>query len=174
MREAQQTVRGAGIPSLIERDELITLLPHKGKMFLLSRLTDYDLEKRSIAAEYDITEDCIFYDPDLGGIPSWVGFELMAQSISALSGLADRELGEGPKPGFILSVSALELAVPILKAGTTVRIRIAEKVKIDAVFTFDCAVFQGEEPAAQAKVTVMDVRDLSLFDKEELSLFDKE
>jgi predicted hotdog family 3-hydroxylacyl-ACP dehydratase len=150
----------------IERDELSTLLPHKGKMFLLSRLTEYDIENRALSAEYDITGDCIFYDPRLGGIPGWVSFELMAQCISVLSGIAGRERGEPPKLGFILSISSMNIQVPSLKTGATATIRIREDVRVDAVFTFDCAVFFEGRPAATAKLTVMDVEDISLFDKE--------
>jgi predicted hotdog family 3-hydroxylacyl-ACP dehydratase len=153
-------------PSRIDRDELSTLIPHKGKMFLLSRITDYDLKKRTLTAEYDITGDCLFYDSELDGVPAWAGFEFMAQCISALSGLAGREQGKPPKPGFILSLSALEVTAPVLKAGTTVTINVAEDMRMDTVFTFRCAVFHEGGPAVSAKLTVMDVDDISLFEKE--------
>jgi predicted hotdog family 3-hydroxylacyl-ACP dehydratase len=153
------------LPLRIDRDELSTLLPHKGKMFLLSRITDYDIKKRTLTAEYDVSEDCIFYDSGLGGIPAWASFEFMAQCVSALSGLAGREHGEPPKPGFILSISALEVMVPVLKAGATVIINIVEDMRMDMVFTFDCTAFIGEEPAASVKLTVMDVEDISFFEK---------
>jgi predicted hotdog family 3-hydroxylacyl-ACP dehydratase len=153
----------------IERDELITILPHKGKMFLLSRITAYDTMKRSLSAEYDINEDCLFYDPALGGVPSWVSFEFMAQSIAGLSGLTSREKGEPPKMGCILSVSSMEIMKSVLKAGTTVRIDVQEDYAVDAVFTFNCTVtLEGDEPgkaAASAKLTVMDVDDLSVFER---------
>ncbi|GHV28163.1 hypothetical protein AGMMS4952_11160 [Spirochaetia bacterium] len=157
--------------SIIERDELSTLLPHKGKMFLLSRLISYDIaaQQRSLSAEYDITEDCLFYDPALGGVPGWVSFEFMAQSIAVLSGISDRERGEPPKPGFILSVSNMEILIPVLRAGTTVYIHVQEDCRVERVFTFDCAVsLNGTEPGkavALAKLTVMDVDDLSVFEK---------
>jgi predicted hotdog family 3-hydroxylacyl-ACP dehydratase len=150
----------------IERDELITLLPHKGKMFLLTRLAAYDTARRSLSAEYDITPDCLFYVPKLGGVPGWVSFEFMAQSISVLSGLAGREKGEPPKPGFILSVTNMAIMTPVLPAGTTVRIDIQEDCKVEEVFSFNCIVssLNGKE-AASAKLTVMDVADFSAFEK---------
>ncbi|MDR0624617.1 MAG: 3-hydroxylacyl-ACP dehydratase [Treponema sp.] len=154
------------LPSCIDRNELSSLLPHKGKMFLLSRITDYDIANRTLTAEYDITEDCIFYDPELDGVPAWASFEFMAQCISALSGLAGRERGKPPKPGFILSISAMEVQVPVLKAGTTAAIKIMEDMRMDMVFTFSCTVFVGGEQAVSAKLTVMDVDDVSLFSGE--------
>jgi predicted hotdog family 3-hydroxylacyl-ACP dehydratase len=150
----------------MERDELSSLLPHKGKMLLLSRLREYDTRKRSLTAEYDISESCIFFDPKLGGIPSWVCFEFMAQSISTLSGLMGREAGLGPKPGFILSVSSMELKLSVLKPLTTAVIQVREDCRIDQVYTFNCEVMLGEKSAATAKLTVMDVDDIDQWEQE--------
>ena len=152
---------------IMEKDELSSLLPHKGKMLLLSRLREYDTRERTLTAEYDISGDCIFYDPELDGIPSWVSFEFMAQSISVLSGLAGRETGQLPKIGVILSVSNMELKLPLLKAGTTAIIHIQENCKIDLVYTFDCNVMLGDTPAASAKLTVMDVDDMSQWEQDQ-------
>jgi predicted hotdog family 3-hydroxylacyl-ACP dehydratase len=138
-------------------------------MFLLSRITAYDTAKRSLSAEYDIKEDCLFYDTALGGVPAWVSFEFMAQSIAGLSGLTSREKGEPPKMGCILSVSNMEIKKPLLKAGTTVRIEVQEDFADNGVSTFDCMVSlagtEADKAAASAKLTVMDVDDLSVFEK---------
>jgi predicted hotdog family 3-hydroxylacyl-ACP dehydratase len=134
-------------------------------MFLLSRIIDYDLDKRTLKAEYDITGDCLFYDGELNGVPSWVGFEFMAQCVSAITGLDHRRRGEAPKMGFILSVSALEIQQPVLKAGSTVSIAIAEDVHLGSVFTFDCGVSSGEGPAARAKLSVYEAEDPAHIEK---------
>jgi predicted hotdog family 3-hydroxylacyl-ACP dehydratase len=151
----------------IERDELSALLPHKGKMFLLSRITAYDTVKRSLSAEYDITPDCLFYDAAQRGVPAWVCFEFMAQSIAGLSGLTSRERGEPPRMGCILSVSNMEILRPLFKAGTTVCIGVQEDCVVKGISTFNCVVSLKEtgKAAASAKLTVMDVDDLSVFEK---------
>jgi predicted hotdog family 3-hydroxylacyl-ACP dehydratase len=146
----------------IQEKELMSLVPHKGKMFLLSRVRAYNLRERTLTAEYDVGADCMFYDARVGGIPSWVCFEFMAQSISALSGIAGREKGKKPKPGFILSVSNITLSVPVLKVGTTVSIQIYEDYTVDMIFTFQCTVFLDEKQIAAAKLTVMEADDMSL------------
>jgi predicted hotdog family 3-hydroxylacyl-ACP dehydratase len=160
-------VHPAGI---IEKEELLNLLPHRDKMFLLSRIVDYDLDARKLKAEYDITEDCLFYDPHLNGVPSWVSFEFMAQCVAAITGLEHRRKGEPVKLGFILSVSGLELARPVISGGETVTVTISEDVRVDAVYTFNCEVSSAkysESPGiARAKLTVYDVEDLSQFLKE--------
>ncbi|GHV54000.1 hypothetical protein AGMMS49579_13780 [Spirochaetia bacterium] len=153
----------------IEREELLTLLPHKGKMFLLSRVTAYDTLKRSLDAEYEIPEDCLFYDPALGGAPAWVSFEFMAQSISALAEITHREKGEPLKMGCILSVSNMEIRRPLLKAGTTAYIHVQEDYAADdGIFAFNCTVSLGTgagTAVVSAKLMIMEVDDLSIFEK---------
>ena len=144
---------------MIDKEELLTLVPHKGKMFLLSRVISWDMEKHFLAAEYDITSNCLFYNEELKGLPAWAGFELMAQSISALSGLGARAKGKSPLYGFILSVSDLVHHLPVLKG--TVRIEVTEDTIVNNVYSFQCVVFTGQEAAVSAKLTVMETEDIS-------------
>ena len=147
----------------ITKTDIMSLVPHRGKMLLLSRVLNYDLRERTLCSEYDITGTCQFYDPALDGVPAWVSFEFMAQSISALSGLLARSLGKEPVIGFILSVSSMEIRIPLFLAGSTVRIEVEEELRVDSVFTFQCRVFAGGTEAAHAKLTVLDVEDISVF-----------
>jgi len=143
----------------IEKEELATLLPHSGRMLLLSRINEYDPEKRYLCAEYDITEDCLFYDPNLGGVPAWAGFEFMAQGLAALSGLCGREKGEKPKIGFILSISSLRISFPFFKTGSTALIKITESGRMESVYSFEGEIFCGGEKFLEGKLTAMDASD---------------
>ncbi|MDR1586721.1 MAG: 3-hydroxylacyl-ACP dehydratase [Treponema sp.] len=144
-------------------EELLSILPHKGKMFLISRILDYSVQGRTLRSEYDVTEDCLFYDPFVGGVPSWVSFEFMAQAVSALSGLTGRFLGKPPLMGFILSVLSLETRTPLFRTGSVIQVRIAEEVKMDSVSTFRCRTDLDGAAVAEAKLTVMDVEDPSVY-----------
>jgi predicted hotdog family 3-hydroxylacyl-ACP dehydratase len=148
---------------LIEREELQTLIPHRGKMLLLSRCTEYDFHNRSIRVEYDITEDCLFYDPVLGGVPTWVGFEFMAQAISVLSGLRGREIGEKPKIGFILSIPSMQMRIPAFSLGSSVDIRVKEHDCTSLIYTFEGEVFLEEKKVMEGKLMVMEVSDEQQF-----------
>ena len=150
---------------IIEGDELLSVVPHRGKMFLLSRITTYDNDIKTLTGEYDITTDCLFYDPQLGGVPSWLSFELIAQCISAVSGIDCKIRGKSPNPGFILSVSSLELRKPLLPLGAVVTIKVAEETKLDAVSTFIGEVSLGEDTIGTGKLTIIDVEDLSIYQK---------
>ncbi len=144
----------------IEKNELINLLPHKGRMFLLDRAVDVNFEEYSIKTQVNVTEQSMFFDKALGGTPSYVTFEYMAQSISALSGIDNRRRGLPPKVGVILSVSDFKTTVPVIKAGTTVIVLDCQQDIVDRVFSFNCTAYIGDILISSGKLTVMEVDDL--------------
>ena len=139
--------------------ELLSLLPHQGKMLLISRVIEYSVPARTLRSEYDVSEHCLFYDPALGGVPAGLTFEFMAQAVSALSGITGRVLGKPPMIGFILSVSSLEIQLPLVQPPGIVRVHIAEEMRLGAASTFRCEARIGERELARARLTVMDVED---------------
>lgn len=141
------------------KDLVSELVPHKGKMFLLDRIRDYDLNEKSITTEIDITRDNLFYEEELGGVPVWVAFEYMAQSVSALSGIYGRSKGEKPKTGFILSVNGFEADVPVFKQGKTVVVNVQEKIRVDQAVTFDGVAMVGNKVVVTAKINTVEVDD---------------
>ena len=152
----------------IEYDELINLLPHKGKMFLLSRVISYDIKSYSITTEYDIKKECIFYEPENDGVPCWVAFELMAQSISAMSGIAHHIRGDSPLPGVILSVVGFDSSVSYFKNNTTVRISVSQDFMDETtrVSRYICRLYTSpddETPSVTANLSVMEVQNVSAF-----------
>lgn len=152
------------IQQKIEYDELINYLPHKGKMFLLSRVIQHDSINHTITAEYDITDKCIFYEEAADGVPSWVGFEFLAQSISALTGITNTEMGNPPLPGFILSVMEFKADVGYLKNNTTIQMKAVEDFRDEEshVYRYVCELFAepgAETPVVTAKISVMETED---------------
>jgi predicted hotdog family 3-hydroxylacyl-ACP dehydratase len=141
------------------KDLVSELVPHKGKMFLLDRIRDYDLNEKSITTEIDITRDNLFYEEELGGVPVWVAFEYMAQSVSALSGIYGRSKGEKPKTGFILSVNGFKADVPVFKQGETVVVNVQEKIRVDQAVTFDGVAMFGNKVVVTAKINTVEVDD---------------
>ena len=141
----------------IEKEKLINLLPHKGRMFLLDGAVDVDYERYSIKTQVDVTENSMFYDEALGGIPTYVTFEYMAQSISAFSGIANSRKGLPPKVGVILSIAGFTTTVPVLKAGTTVTVLVCQQDIVDRVFSFDCTAYIEDAMVASGRLTVMDM-----------------
>jgi predicted hotdog family 3-hydroxylacyl-ACP dehydratase len=149
--------------TVIANEELSGILPHKGKMLLISRVMEYNVHERTLGSEYDVTTGCLFYDPALDGVPAWMCFEFMAQAVSALSGLTGKVMGKPPMLGFILSVSSLEIKLPLFRPGDVVRVQIAEELRVGSVSTLRCAASVGGREAASAKLMVMDVEDPAEF-----------
>ncbi|GBU28114.1 hypothetical protein R84B8_01672 [Treponema sp. R8-4-B8] len=143
---------------MIEQEELRTLIPHTGKMLLLDRIIDYNIEY-SIRAEYNITESCIFYDPVLDGVPAWAGFEFIAQAISALTGIRKRAKGEKPKIGFILSIPHMRMEIPFFKNGSLADVRVKESDRTDLIYTYEGEVFLKDKKVMEGKMMVMEISD---------------
>jgi len=143
---------------VIEKEELQTLIPHQGKMLLLSRVIEYDIE-HGIRAEYDITRNCLFYDPVTDGVPTWAGFECMAQAVSVLSGIKSREKGEKPKLGFLLSVPSMRITIPLLKPGSSVEVRVQEVDCTEMIYTFEGTALVEGKKVMEGKLMVMEVSD---------------
>lgn len=144
---------------MIEKEELLTLVPHRGKMMLLSRVKKYNLMEKSIEVEYDITEDCLFYDDKEEGVPSWVGFEFIAQSISAYIGIRDRENGIPPKEGYILGISHMNIGLTFLRRNSIITISSRELEGMDPVYVFEGEIFLNGQEVLSGKVTVMEVSE---------------
>ena len=153
------------LPQSVPADQLINLLPHKSKMFLLDRLTQHDTEARTLESESLVTKDHIFYDKEMDGVPSYVAFEMIAQSISALSGVTGYEIGKPPRPGFLLSLLNYSAKVPFFKAGTSVHVKIKKVDEMQDILTYTGEAFYSEmpgEPVITTTVTVMETDDLKI------------
>ena len=142
---------------MIENEELLTILPHRNKMLLLSRVIAYNLEERSIEAEYHITEDCIFYDSSMKGVPAWAGFEFIAQAICAFCGIRDKTMGVPQKKGFILAISQLKIGLPFFKTGSIISIKAKEIERMYPVCVLEGEIFLEDKKVLEGKMTIMEV-----------------
>ena len=153
------------LPQNVPSEKLIELLPHKSKMFLLDHLVQHDTTARTLESISLVTKENIFYDEEIGGVPSYVAFELIAQSISALSGVTGYEIGRKPKPGFLLSLINYSANVPIFKAGTSIHVKIKKVDEMENILTYFGEAFSSENPetpAISTMVTVMETEDLNI------------
>ena len=142
---------------MFNKDELLAFIPHRDRMCLLSRINNYNLKENSIEAEYDITEDCLFYDIENNGVPAWAGFEFIAQSISAYIGIKNKMKGLPVKEGYILGVSHMQIDLPFFSKNSIITINSIELDNLDPVYIFDGKIFLDGKKVLEGKVTVMEV-----------------
>ena len=144
---------------IIEHDELSALVPHKGKMFIIDRISDSNPNAWTIESQTKITRNFMFYDEKLDAAPNYACFEIIAQTISALTGLYARENGLPPKMGFILSVSNLHFEFDSIKEGQVVTARAKREATVDNVYSFTAELLLDGNPAGSGKLTVMEVAE---------------
>lgn len=136
--------------NLITVEEVV---PHAPPMVLLDRIVHY--EGMVLVAEVTITPDSMFYRSELGGVPSWVGIEYMAQAISALSGLRAKERNQSVKLGFLLGTRKLLLPRNLLKCGALCQIHVKQLLWDDSgLANFECRILCGDEVCVEARVNV--------------------
>jgi predicted hotdog family 3-hydroxylacyl-ACP dehydratase len=61
--------------------------------------------------------------------------------------------------GFILSVSSLQIKIPLFKTGTTVVIKTKEIGRMDLTSTFQGEILLNDEQVMEGKLTVMEVNE---------------
>ncbi|MCR5290025.1 MAG: 3-hydroxylacyl-ACP dehydratase [Treponema sp.] len=152
----------------IEKERLENLLPHRGKMVLLSRIIDYSTENNTIRAEYDITKDCLFYDGEQKKVPAWVSIELIAQAASALTGIKGLLCHMPPKAGFLLSVMNYESTIACFDPDKTVQIYTSQTDQVNDIckYTGEIYIKDSHKPVITATISVMETENIKDYIKE--------
>ena len=114
-------------------------LPHRPPMIMLAELISVDVPGE-VSAVPDTSPDCIFYDPELKGVPACVALEYMAQTMALEVGAGRRRRGLTPRVGFVLGTRRMEVKVATFESGKRY-VANAKCVYDDAAFaSFDCSI----------------------------------
>jgi len=140
-----------------DHEELSTLVPHKGKMFIIDRITEAQPNEWIIESETDINENFMFFDKELNAVPNYACFEIIAQTVSALTGLYARVNNLPPNMGFILSVSNLHFDFDKMVPGQVIKAKAVREAVVENVYSFTAELFLDNKPAGGGKLTVMEV-----------------
>jgi len=140
-------------------EKVAALVPHKGHMHLLDRVVSYNFDTVEVETEVDITDQSMFYEESYGGVPVWIGFEYMAQSVSVMTGLVGLETHTPPQMGFILSVTNFKAEKNVFPVGSTVHIWVRQTVRMDMAVTFEGKIFVGDEQVVSATMNTIEVDD---------------
>jgi len=128
-----------------------TLLPHGGRMVLVSRVLAHTDRRTTCAV--DIAADSTFADAE-GGVPAWVALEYMAQCIAAHGGLRARAAGEPVTPGFLLGSRTVALHTPRFHAGQCLEVEAAHVWGEHDFFSFACTVRDARTRALLVEATL--------------------
>ncbi len=141
------------------------LIPHRTGMRLIDRVIA--AEGELVRSEAIIRADHLFFQT--GGVPAYVGFELMAQTISAYDGLRRRRNGKPPAIGFLLGCRKYETTRQYFLRDETLTIEATSLLGEEGMASFECRILDaaGAE-LASAVINVYRPADPEGFLKEQL------
>jgi predicted hotdog family 3-hydroxylacyl-ACP dehydratase len=148
-------VTGAAFPAIEE------ILPHRGDMLLLDRITEATAER--LCAQAEARADAWYADAE-GSMPAWITIELMAQAIAAFVGLEHRRHGRPIKIGFLLGTRKFSCTVPAIAPGTVLDVvaNLAYR-EPEGLGAFDCYIMAGDARVAEATIKVYEPDDPTRF-----------
>jgi predicted hotdog family 3-hydroxylacyl-ACP dehydratase len=137
------------------------LLPHRGDMLLIDRVTAADGERLSTEAR--VRPDAWYADA-AGNMPAWIGIELMAQTIAAYIGLEHQCEGKPVKVGFLLGTRKFLCTVPAFERNAKLAITVCEAYReVSGLAAFDCYIIANGERVAEATIKVFEPNDPQQF-----------
>ncbi|WP_448549452.1 ApeP family dehydratase [Thalassotalea fusca] len=136
------------------------LISHREPMVLISGLQAYDSEQAH--GWVDISADSPFYNQELGGVPSYIGIEYMAQTIAAFAGANALDNNQEVKIGFLLGSRKFQTEQSVFCQGTRLDIFVEQLYQEPSgLSVFDCKITHNNKIIAQAKVNTFQPDDAS-------------
>jgi len=141
------------------------LIRHRGDALLLDEISRGD-DKRLQARV--LVRPGTAYSDHAGHLPAWAGPEVMAQAISALSGLRSlRVCGESAPIGLLLGIRSYRAAVGEFHCGEALEVEVTESSEDeDGMAVFDCRICRAGEVVASGRLTVFQPADDSFLERE--------
>lgn len=128
----------------------IDYIPHDGSMALIDRITE--ISEGYIECSVKTSDSKAFRDTQ-NRIPSWIGIELMAQSIGAYAGWTDKQEGKPVKVGFLLGSRKLTLHTDFFE-DETIYIQARLVFRNEELGSFKCAILSENKKNILAEATV--------------------
>ena len=133
------------------------LAPHNPPMLIVDELADWAEDR--LETHYRVRADNLFFMAGRG-LPSYVAFEIMAQSISVHDGMERRHLGERPQIGFLLGARQFKSHRDWLQAGEQLVTTVEAVLNEGELRAFGCVVkTETGELIAEAEIKVFRPED---------------
>lgn len=142
------------------------LLPHRPPMQLITAVDSVDFDAQKLVARVDITPDDLMYDDTIGGVPSWISLEYMAQAIGCFIGAADleRDPNSVPAVGFVLGSRKLSVDIPTYQGGQSYFIHVVALFMDKNIANFECQIYNSDnELVASGAINVFRPDDIKQF-----------
>jgi predicted hotdog family 3-hydroxylacyl-ACP dehydratase len=137
------------------------LIPHRGIMLWLEGVSAGD---DSAIETHATVPAAAWYLDAQGGMPAWIGIELMAQAVAAHVGLRGWLAGTPPKPGVLLGSRAYRASASSVPPGTLLQVSARMSYSDESGFgVYDCAIRSLSGHLASAALKVYQPADFAAF-----------
>ncbi len=130
--------------------DLEKILPHNHPMILIDDIEEINIDERYLIAQVVISEDKIFFDKSINGVPYLSGIEYMAQTIGCYAFY--RAQRTEPKLGFLLGTRSYKNNIEKFENGKTYSIKVSEIYGDSELVSFDCLIYNEDEECARAVI----------------------
>lgn len=151
--------------SLLELPGPADLIRHRGDAILLDEISSGD-DKR-LEARFLVRPGTAYSD-QAGNLPAWAGPEVMAQAVSAFSGLRSlRVRGQSAPIGLLLGIRSYRATVGEFRCGEALQVEVVESSEDeDGMAVFDCSICRAGDVVASGRLTVFQPPDDSFLERE--------
>lgn len=130
--------------------DVLEYILHRPPMVLIDELVSSD--SHQAVATLTIRPELIFCESD--GLPTWVGIEIMAQTISLHAGVQGRQAGNPPKLGFLLGTRKMILPFSHFGLGETLTVTATCQYVHENLGVFDCQIAINDNVCMTATLSV--------------------
>lgn len=129
------------LPVLIVKPEMIRkpvtdFILHRPPMLLIDELIDFGTDYA--VARLRIRPELMFYEAQ--GLPTWVGIEIMAQTVSLFAGVQGHLRQQPPKIGYLLGTRKLTLPHSHFALNSELTVRAEQHYIHDGLGMFNCRI----------------------------------
>ena len=127
-------------------------MPHEGDAVLLDEVWQESTYRTRASA---VVRGATPFSEQIGGWPSWMAIELMAQVVAASAGLREFRPGVQTRLGLLLGVRSFVCARDFFPAGTRLQIEAIESNRDNSgMGVYDCGLAAEGEAMASGVLTV--------------------
>lgn len=130
--------------------DLEKILPHNHPMILIDDIEEINIDEKYLIAQVVISEDKIFFDKSINGVPYLSGIEYMAQTIGCYAFY--RAQRTEPKLGFLLGTRSYKNNIEKFENGKTYSVKVSEIYGDSELVSFDCLIYNENEECARAVI----------------------
>ena len=153
--------------SIVSMPSPAAAIPHQHDAVLLSEILHADSDRLIAVA---VVRSGTAFSDAAGGLPGWIGPEIMAQAVAAFSGCRSlRERGAAAEIGLLLGIRDYSSTMAGFRVGNRLQIEVVRSSEDEeGRGVFDCSIVMDGAAIAAGTLTVFEPKDGSFLEAERM------